>query len=607
MFCFFFVFNALAILTRFGFCYEPLDGFERETSFEVSPYSLTALDVFYPTHLKIDFCAEYDLEKSHTILRNILRFPDGADNIREVSVSAACWPDNPGNFTLLEAAISSLDNIEKISWQADRPMTASFLRALESKDHPPRLYYTPDFQNNPKYWGDTHPFRNNTQKFLEDRIAILNSTILYSLTAVIENGYSTTDEDIDLIFAILYTCVNLRELELAVQDNHSCEPWNAPIEFDFQSRPTVKFPPLKVLRLKGYDFDAYPSGRNSWNRNDNDKRTNLDCWLQAMDWSHIHTLSLGDGAVYALAGLDVSMTKELKHISLLQRGDQFEDRILHFLHTSTVENTLESIEIQLDAEFLSLYPETFEDIILRQSNSLQSFTYKGTESAPVFLSAKDIRKLVEICGRLMSVDLTLERPEGEWPHWNSTFASLQPLIEARRLRYLSLRFPSPDLGKSWSELRHSDESGENPEEVPLPGESWFTIDWQGLEEWTRRFLQLGPGKQIDYPPGLNWEPPFDDYYGDYPGKLDPLINNTTMTNLFRKLRKGRRNVIERKGGEGVDIESIKVHVGDWDDRHTLTAMGGRKRLRVAYYECSLSDDGRESCAGTQERMSMYGG
>lgn len=175
------------------------------------------------------------------------------------------------------------------------------------------------------------------QNRAHEREAILGFRSLYSFMAEIEYGYHLNLEYLDLLFRALATCPNLKELDLSTGYG-GCEFSSAtPEAFNFRSHPDVRFQLLGKLTVSGYRFDEWPDGGNAWDYvkeslwkerlrwplsvlpnsfvdwvgaynieyvyggvkrgswpacKEFDGRSNLDAWLEVMDWSHLHTLNL---------------------------------------------------------------------------------------------------------------------------------------------------------------------------------------------------------------------------------------------------------------------------------------------------------------------------
>lgn len=70
--------------------------------------------------------------------------------------------------------------------------------------------------------------------------------------------------------------------------------------------------------------------------------------------------------------------------------------------------------------------------------------------------------------------------------------------------------------------------------------------------------------------------------------MDPLVNQTSVLNLFKHLREEK---------QGQPLGRFEVLVGNWESRFEGGGMAERTRKKVARYSCSVDRDGREVCEG----------
>jgi hypothetical protein len=110
----------------------------------------------------------------------------------------------------------------------------------------------------------------------------------------------------------LLRCPNITGLDLRVTVG-GCSDWPDRWNFPFSRQGGEKYPPLKELKLEGYEFDSgdcdetfygHHHYRLPWNKDmlweTWDKalckllpyKANIDLWLEAMDWSQIESLSI---------------------------------------------------------------------------------------------------------------------------------------------------------------------------------------------------------------------------------------------------------------------------------------------------------------------------
>jgi hypothetical protein len=147
-----------------------------------------------------------------------------------------------------------------------------------------------------------------------------------------------------LVWQLLTTCPNIRELDLTIGWSGSEVGAGQPHSFDFSSNRDARFPPLEVLKLNGYDLEStnnkewvkVPEHQNAFSEDKTKNyeyfwqlillkieqeskkshRMNIEQWLDAMDWSKIHTLHLSDASPKVLQLLSEPPLPSLKHMFL---------------------------------------------------------------------------------------------------------------------------------------------------------------------------------------------------------------------------------------------------------------------------------------------------
>jgi hypothetical protein len=329
-----------------------------------------------------------------------------------------------GNITLLSEAIRVLPQINALHWITPSPIPPVILRSLDASHPNCRLYYELDFwsgsgRNHQNWFSDSVPINETTQsKDVETlngknsvaaRCHIINSTNLYSPKSPIVYRYQSTSSYIDLVFDILTSCPNIRELDLSI-NHYGCEfSDQAPYSFNFQRinmtlRP-FPLPPLEVLKLDGYMFETRPDGeewgilygweatkvyRWPWNKlpisvtnwigygriqsmggawtswaklspnDENLEENNLDAWLQAMDWSHLHTLSINSPTPGTLRKLGGDTLPSLTYAAFETAYQEAVTPILEFL--SNTSSPLKSITIERIND-LEITPSHILDVI----------------------------------------------------------------------------------------------------------------------------------------------------------------------------------------------------------------------------------------------------
>ena len=529
----------------------------RQSKFQTRPSSITMGDISHGhlSHLELEFGTPESILRSHVLMRSLLGSPESVsrDGIREISVSGWQYPEED---TQLVHLFEGLTNLETVHWTANRAIPPSILRSLEVNSPTCSVHYTLGFQ----YSADRRSRGPDTD-------SVLNSTILYALKAEIHYGGEANWSDLSLIFDILTSCPNLRELELNIQ-HYGCVVSRAVYAFDFSSNPSVKFPPLEVLKLDGYRLDEESDGGFDWYfkdylkpdfnwtawyeeeidlpplpvRNVSDGRNNLDCWLQAMDWSHLHTLELSP-SVLTLKKLEDAVLPRLKRVAFSGTGDEFDNAIQEFLKQTV--QPLESISLW------GLQPSDtlVEAIVGRHADKLANLTL-GSQSGILPVSKGQLEILIKQCTKLRIANVNLPRPKTRDVRWDlDTLLSLTSLPD---LEHLILRFPSPDHKMYKRKYAFTDTL--NPENV------WINYKKFGSE-------------------------------GDIP---DPHVNTSTLEELFTELRLSSK----QKGREKIALRKLEVYVGEWETRHDLPTTNW---VRVGHWECNANENGVEKCVGGQTR------
>jgi hypothetical protein len=452
-----------------------------------------------------------------------------------------------GNISLVEQAFGKFENLTTVVWDYEVAISLPIIRLLEENSPLCKLYYTLPFYK------------------MGDQVdeALFDSPNLYTLKANIWYGYWDNSYPMVFILNALFRNHNIRELQIGMFWN-SCEIYHDLWSFDFASYPNARFPPLEVLELNGYHLDAGADGDGDWyfvtpdriklnsdnntnshsisRRVEKDERTNLDAWMQVMDWSQLHTLDLSRPSDASLARLQGDALPSLKNLTLDMRRSNIyrREKIPDFVtHTA---QSLESLSLKdvspLDGN------EILRSFILEPSRlqELKSFSFGAGGENICALSEAHIRQFLKTAPRIERVDLNIPR-QANISMFSEPFRSL---LSSPTLQHVTLRFPSPD----------------NPYgQWPLRQELDTQYQWWAIDN-----------EQIEKP--------------------DPLINRESVRHLFKEMRREK---------EGADLETVEFVIGNWDDRYWTSMAGGNGRPRVAYWKCFL-DGGKEVCYGGQQRM-----
>lgn len=536
------------------------------------------------TILDVDFSNPLSAQRSIDILSQA-HTPCWLSQIREVRVKG--YP-SLGNWTLLEGILVNLDEIETIHWEAWKPISSDVLHRLR-RYHDIRLHYTLRFAHDDPYnrsldpeddWDPYDNPRDSSYELREKRNhqhevalkSVVNSTSLYALKANIEYNSDDNFEDLELVFDILSNNPNLRELDLHF-NTKGCLLGHSPFAFDFLSHPSARFPPLQVLRLTAYQLDERADGgyvwgykdfvedpRTDWNyardgfppvpeRRADDGRSNLDAWLEIMDWSHLHTFDITYPDLATLDKLRGRVLPLLRHLAVTAESRTHDYGISKSAMSFITETVLplKSLSIQ------GFNSAPWGAFLARESwkqnpwRKLKHFAI-GNEENTAFIDQQAISAFTKSAIKLKYLDVNIPRPSNT--SWDLNKYSF--LVSSSTLKHLTLRFPSPD--GHFSNVYENDTIRE---------------EYRLVEKITNRFT---PELDIS----------------------DPLINITTLLPLFQGLR-------SRKDGR--PLEKLDVHVGNWDKRSSCSMM--EPRMRVAFYKCFVRPDGRENCEGKQDRSSGW--
>jgi hypothetical protein len=190
------------------------------------------------------------------------------------SINTKGSPNCYGNMTSLLQLIRKLPDIVKYEWSFG-PIRQDLLETLEEHHPKTHLHYRMSFSEFDGYQDcydimdeeDSQVVAETAEQRRERRIAageerdeiraaareiIINSPILYSLTADVDYGGRGDTSSMDLVHRVLTSCPNIRELELSVGHSGCLVTFEPqPYGFNFDLRRNT-LPPLEVLMLSGY-------------------------------------------------------------------------------------------------------------------------------------------------------------------------------------------------------------------------------------------------------------------------------------------------------------------------------------------------------------------
>ena len=533
------------------------------------------------TWLDINFSDPQAAKATNHLLKSLLNRPttDTGSPLYELHVTGSPYL---GNWPLLRVAIGKLPNIELLHWESQHPIPSKILDTLKIHHPSCRLYYTipfnfqddpfdpaytidPDWDSydgvDPGYWTRNALLERRTTELLP---AIVNSTALYSLKADIEYGVDDNFASLELVLEILANSPNLRELDLHLY-SVGCLLGSVPWAFDFLSSPSVRFPPLEILRIRGYDLNERSDGGDKWRykgydwssnehpppeRDKNDQRSNLDVWLEIMDWSQLHTLEIVP-SVQALEKVRGRVLPSLRHLSLKdldwsQRSNNNSNvarGISAFIRETT--RPLRSLVLW------NIEPESWKTLLgpgewpEKLWDELGSFTV-GSDENSNFVDGDAFTAFMTSSPKLRRLDMSMERSKLSIDDLYYRAIASSPSLE-----HLTLRFPTPDT---------------------------MFLD-RGLYE-NETLLQTYTGMRQSHK-----------LLGDEGDETDAVVNSPNLLVLFRALR------AQKVGGE---LRSLDAYVGNWLERNRCDFTDMGPMVRVARYRCWV-EEGVERCEGRQTR------
>jgi hypothetical protein len=441
--------------------------------------------------MRLVFDDRTSMKRTEAFLKSLsdVRFSPGSIWEIEVVGGGSCM----GNLTLLLNTFEAIPNITVFQWKTEFLLPRNILQLLESRHTTCRLYYQMPFYSSRHlgrcYGGDDEEdleyegILDTSPNGLLDPESIMNSKSLYSLSASIEYGGYSESKRINMVYRALTTCPNIRELKLSIGHFGCVVAWGQPYAFDF-TQGDNPIPPLESLVLNGYDFEGKPSGQEwmeweaekpganilnfPWNKlpqsvidwfgyesiknmgglesyfvkRDHSQlkpgeKTNLDRWMEVMDWSHLHTLKLTKPSRYELQMLSGSVLPSLKNVTFT--GGYHTSAVVDFLANTS--SPLESIALERTAGCLT---EKILDVVTQHHcPTLQTFKFNRSG----FINSTQLSHLVHDCPNLRGLDIDLNVKTGWDYEILDTLASFPELTELT-LR-IETQFASPNDPADW--------------------------------------------------------------------------------------------------------------------------------------------------------------
>ncbi|KAF2469512.1 uncharacterized protein BDR25DRAFT_304562 [Lindgomyces ingoldianus] len=365
----------------------------------------------------------------------------------------------------------------------------------------------------------------------------------------------------------LTSCPNITTLDLRVTwlgCSEAPDRWNLP----FKLKGGDKYPPLKSLRLEGYYFDhrewedaefrnqgfGYPSFLEKWGswirtgniwkavqysfmKPEQKNKTNLDLWLDAMDWSQLESLGLRGGhrSMDAFVEKVVPRLTSLSGLDMIDQAGNTTLQILKSLNNNSLKNLT----------WIGTWPsDVLPSILSLHGKSLQHLEVRSEEEmdvpTPVFNNSQ-LSLLSRLAPNLTHLSINIHR-NGTWPI--ETFNAISAI-------------PSLRTAEIWLDIV-SECRRQWPEEYSRQYEQWVRLNQSCLGE--------------------------DQYQ-------KPFVDEKSSLELFKHMR-------EEKVGE--KLKSVKFWVGDhsrsWDGPIYLPTWIEGKRAEVMCSVESKRDD-TEWCVG----------
>jgi hypothetical protein len=174
--------------------------------------------------------------------------------------------------------------------------------------------------------------------------------------------------------------------------------------------------PISVTNWIGYDkIQSMGGAWTSWAKlspnDENLEENNLDAWLQAMDWSHLHTLSINSPTPGTLRKLDGDTLPSLTDATFQTGYQNAVTPILKFLFNTS--SSLKSITI-----------ESIEDLEATPSHILDVIAIHHCPALRTLKLTHELSKEPQIA-------LATYYDAKEWQHLNSSFFNSTLLSQLR--------------------------------------------------------------------------------------------------------------------------------------------------------------------------------
>ncbi|KAK5952537.1 hypothetical protein OHC33_006582 [Knufia fluminis] len=549
--------------------------------------------------------------------------------------------------SLVNDFLTNLTFLEDLHWESSALPAHDLLNTFEKKHSNARLHLR--FSND--RWQNAE-FRQLLGTFA-------GRGTLHSIVAHIGYGDEEEPEHMPALERLVGSASNLKQLSLQLEHYPTCLPASKqPVPFTFdQLQKRQSFPPLETLHLDGYSLGAHADGdgmheyaciegdnedffselRKAWihlvfwvkgrydaefdpRREDSEdywflrrvrcpmprsrQIPNVYKWLQHMDWSKLHTLSLHNTQSFTLGALAAHLPN-LRDISIanvhVETATSFLDQLpnnLSFLTLIDIKGNLTDPRDILSEPYClsSLY-----ESIIRNHGTLQNLTiwshetlfrpssdvlegnldvaiplpYRNQTSpvshSPAFNPPSALPALL-VPSTYAPDDLAVPKPLEPHPYLSPQ--QLQQLATLPRLTHLNIDVPRPyNHSLVLTPAYHSAVAA-------LPHLAHLTLHFPSIDTLRKRngTTRIHHGAwNTNYNPSIN---------------IDPQITNLTITELFLSLRQERMNLYSDSstcfsidsGSEATcernnppnpsGLTTLVVIAGEWDLRYLSGPFGG---------------------------------
>ena len=524
------------------------------------------------------------------------------------------------NFTTLASGLSRIVHLEELHWCNNDPIPQQILSVLKDFRPSCKLMYAMKFSNWDPYQDDYVPIQGSGEEPHRDvrsktRSLVLGSPNLYQLSTYVRYGRYDDPESLRLIHQILTSCPNLRYVDLAIGHEGCVVGNDQPYAFDFSGNSTLakgSFAPLESLRLSRYRLDARYNG-DYWSRSsygpdrsrlkwpwhyfpdlilqnlpppwwdfmykeyvhpqkpgcptEFNETTNLDGWIERMDFSKLNSLDLPGVSPASLHKLQPVLTN-LTSLAIHGGGNCTAGALEHFLDNGT--KRLRKLHL------CNIYFTSFNNLLNILSKRGQSLTLV------TLYESEDSRE--HSC---WNSDEDRDHPNcaGDYEHWNTWYDD-HLYLNTSQLRQLQQSSPAIEILDIDMD-RNLDTNAQNELFKTLgcfPHLSNLTLR---LESPTFQAIRDGTC-------GDRWQS------RHFAKDLhDPVINGTWVKNIFHSIRLAQtKHSDPATGTRSPALTMLEVTVGAWA-RRNQHGMSMPDKFVLGRFECNAAPapEGFESLNG----------